>query len=141
MNGLTNSKKLLNPPAISIILTSVLLAGLSGCRSGVSLVPESVIVRDTVVVTKERILTDTLRLMKDTVVFQDRVKLEIKYQDSLVFVRATCPPDTIRINTVRVINNKVKEKSKFDKFVDNLSVLMLITFLLFIVIWIVRLTK
>ena len=92
-----NSKKLLNLPAISIILTSVLAAGLSGCRGTAQLIPESVIVRDTVIVTKERTLTDTLTILKDTVLYQDRVKLEVRYKDSLVFVQATCPPDTVTI--------------------------------------------
>lgn len=137
-----NSKKLLNLPAISIILTSVLAAGLSGCRGTAQLIPESVIVRDTVIVTKERTLTDTLTILKDTVLYQDRVKLEVKYKDSLVFVRATCPPDTVTVETIKVVTSKPeKQQSKFDKFVDNLSVLLLITFLLYIVYWVVRLTK
>ena len=137
-----NSKKLLNLPAISIILTSVLAAGLSGCRGTAQLIPESVIVRDTVIVTKERTLIDTLTILKDTVLYQDRVKLEVRYKDSLVFVQATCPPDTVTVETIKVVTSKPeKEQSKFDKFVDNLSVLLLITFLLYIVYWIVRLLK
>lgn len=137
-----NSKKLLNLPAISIILTSALLAVASGCRSTAQLIPESVIVRDTVIVTKERTLTDTLTILKDTVLYQDRVKVELKYRDKLVYVKAECPPDTVRIETIKVVTSKPeKQQSKFDKFVDNLSVLLLITFLLCIVYWIVRLLK
>ena len=137
-----NSKKLLNLPAISIILAAATLAGLSGCRSTAQLIPESVIVRDTVIVTKERTLTDTLTILKDTILYQDRVKVELKYRDKLVYVKAECPPDTVRVETIKVVTSKPeKQQSKFDKFVDNLSVLLLITFLLYIVYWIVRLLK
>ena len=137
-----NSKKLLNLPAISIILAAATLAGLSGCRGTAQLIPESVIVRDTVIVTKERTLTDTLTILKDTVLYQDRVKVELKYRDKLVYVKAECPPDTVTVETIKVVTSKPeKQQSKFDKFVDNLSVLLLITFLLYIVYWIVRLLK
>ena len=137
-----NSKKLLNLPAISIILAAATLAGLSGCRGTAQLIPESVIVRDTVIVTKERTLTDTLTILKDTVLYQDRVKVELKYRDKLVYVKAECPPDTVKVETIKVVTSKPeKQQSKFDKFVDNLSVLLLITFLLYIVYWIVRLLK
>jgi hypothetical protein len=137
-----NSKRLLNLPAISIILAAATLAGLSGCRGTAQLIPESVIVRDTVIVTKERTLTDTLTILKDTVLYQDRVKVELKYRDKLVYVKAECPPDTVRVETIKVVTSKPeKQQSKFDKFVDNLSVLLLITLLLCIVYWIVRLLK
>lgn len=137
-----NLKMLNNLPAISIILTSALLAVASGCRSTAQLIPESVIVRDTVIVTKERTLTDTLTILKDTVLYQDRVKVELKYRDKLVYVKAECPPDTVKVETIKVVTSKPeKQQSKFDKFVDNLSVLLLITFLLYVVYWIVRLLK
>jgi hypothetical protein len=137
-----NSKKLLNLPVTLLTLTIASLALVSGCRGTAQLIPESVIVRDTVIVTKERTLTDTLTILKDTVLYQDRVKLEVKYKDSLVFVQATCPPDTVTVETIKVVTSKPeKQQSKFDKFVDNLSVLLLITFLLYIVYWIVRLLK
>ncbi len=136
-----NLKNPPNLPVTSIILTIVLLAALSGCRAGAKLVPESVIVRDTVIVTKERVLTDTLRLLKDTVIFQDRVKLEVSYKDSLVFVRATCPPDTVTVETIKIVTQQRKERNKFDKFVDNLSVLILIAFVALVVVGIVKLSK
>jgi len=131
-----------NLPVISIILTSALLAGLNGCKSGAQLIPENVIVRDTVIVTKERTLTDTILLFKDTTIYQDRVKLKIDYRDSLVYVKVDCPSDTVRVNTIKIVTKKEEPKrSKFDRFVDNLSVLMLIAFLALIVGWIVKLSK
>lgn len=131
-----------NLPVISIILTSALLAALSGCKSGAQLIPESVIVRDTVIVTKERTLTDTILLFKDTVIYQDRVKLKVDFIDRFVKVKVDCPSDTVRINTIKVVTKKEEpKKSKFDRFVDTLSVLMLIAFLALIVGWVVKLSK
>jgi len=89
------------------------LAGVSGC-GGAKTLQESVIVRDTVVVTKERKLVDTLMLFRDTVIYQDRVKLKIEYRDNFINVEADCPPDTVRVETIKVINQKpVEKKSKW----------------------------
>ena len=139
--GLTNLKMLRNLPVISTILVAVTLAGLSGCRTATPIL-ENVIVRDTVIVTKERTLTDTILLFKDTTIYQDRVKLKIDFRDSLVYVKVDCPSDTIRVNTVKIVTKKEEpKKSKFDRFVDTLSVLMLIAFLALIIGWIVKFTK
>lgn len=136
-----NLKNLLNPPVASIVLMAAILAALSGCRAGAKLLPESVIVRDTVIVTKERVLTDTLTILKDTVLYQDRVRLEVSYKDSLVFVRATCPPDTVTVETIKIVTQQKKERSKLDKFVDNISVLLLIVLIALAAVWIVKLSK
>lgn len=136
-----NLKNLLNLPVASIVLTAAILAALSGCRAGAKLLPESVIVRDTVIVTKERVLTDTLTILKDTVLYQDRVRLEVSYKDSLVFVRATCPPDTVTVETIKIVTQQKKERSKLDKFVDNISVLLLIVLIALSAVWIVKLSK
>lgn len=95
--------------AILIILTSALAAGLSGCR-GAKPVLENVIVRDTVVVTQTRTLIDTLELFKDTVIYQDRVKLEIEYLDRFVKVKADCPSDTIRLTQTKIITRQAPSK-------------------------------
>jgi hypothetical protein len=95
--------------AILIILTSALAAGLSGCR-GAKPVLENVIVRDTVVVTQTRTLIDTLELFKDTVIFQDRVKLELEYRDRFVKVKVDCPSDTIRLTQTKIITRQAPSK-------------------------------
>jgi len=95
--------------AILIILTSALAAGLSGCR-GAKPVLENVIVRDTVVVTQTRTLIDTLELFKDTVIYQDRVKLEIEYLDRFVKVKVDCPSDTIRLTQTKIITRQAPSK-------------------------------
>lgn len=136
-----NLKKHLNLLATSTILTSVLLAGLSGCKNTASLIPESVIVRDTVIVTKERTLTDTLRLYKDTTIYKENVKLKVEFVDSLVYLEVDCPPDTVRMPLVIV---ETKQEKKENRFLDNikaLSVLFLIIFTGLFIIWLVKLTK
>jgi hypothetical protein len=81
---------------------------LSGCsaewhlkqakRKDASLSFGQVVVFDTIVITKERKLVDTLELFKDTIIYQDRVKLELKYlPGEKIRVSAECPPDSIRI--------------------------------------------
>ena len=137
-----NWKKHLNLPVISIILTSALLAGLNGCRATAQLIPESVIVRDTVIVTKERTLTDTLLLYKDTTIYQDRVKLKIDFIDRFVKVKVDCPSDTIRINTIKIVSGKEPEKkNQFVESTKSLSILFLIIFVGLLVIWLVKLLK
>ena len=105
-----------NYPLTRLALLMILiatLAGVSGC-GGAKMLQESVIVRDTVVVTKERKLVDTLMLFRDTTIYQDRVKLKIEYRDNFVRVEADCPPDTIRVETIKIINQKpVEKKSKW----------------------------
>ena len=92
-----------------LIIPSVILAVVSGC--GIAKPhQESVVVRDTVIVTKERKLVDTLTLFKDTTIYQDRVKVKIEYIDNFIKVEADCPSDTITVTQVKVVNQPIKEK-------------------------------
>ena len=102
--------KTLKPHQLALLITlSAILAVASGC-GGAKPVLENVIVRDTIVVTKERKLVDTLILFKDTVIYQDRVKVKIEYRDNFVRVEADCPPDTLRVETIKIVTQKPKEK-------------------------------
>ena len=108
MNGSMIWRKLRNRLVGLIIPMSVLLAVVS-CGTAKQ-VQESVIVRDTIVVTKERKLVDTLTLFKDTTIYQDRVKLKIEYIDNYVKVEADCPSDTVKVETIKIINQEPIEK-------------------------------
>lgn len=108
MNGSIIWRKLRNRLVGLIIPMSVLLAVVS-CGTAKQ-VQESVIVRDTVIVTKERKLVDTLTLFKDTTIYQDRVKVKIEYIDNFIKVEADCPSDTITVTQVKVVNQPIKEK-------------------------------
>lgn len=109
MNGSTTWKKFPQMRTALLIIPIAILAVVSGC-GGAKTLQESVVVRDTVVVTKERRLVDTLMLYKDTTIYQDRVKVKIEYRDNYVKIEADCPSDTITITQVKIVNQPIKEK-------------------------------
>ena len=110
MNGSTTWKRFPQMRTALLIIPIAILAVVSGC-GGAKTLQESVVVRDTVVVTKERRLVDTLMLYKDTTIYQDRVKLKIEYRDNYVKIEADCPSDTITVTQVKVVQAK-KDKPK-----------------------------
>ena len=109
MNGSTPSK--LNPNRLVMwtILLTAILAVVSSCAT-VKPVLESVIVRDTVIVTQTKYLTDTLELFKDTTIYQDKVRLQLQYIDRKVYVEATCLPDTIRVTQTKILTKEKKQR-------------------------------
>jgi hypothetical protein len=128
MNGLMNLKKRKSLLAALTIL-SVTLAGVSGCRTAQPIL-ESVIVRDTVIVTEPKYLLDTLEVMKDTVIYQDRVRLQLQYIDRKVVVEATCLPDTIRVTQTKILTKEPKRRGwNFDQMVFGALVVLLILYL------------
>jgi hypothetical protein len=92
-----------------IILLTATLAALSSCAT-VKPVLQSVVVRDTVIVTKTKYLTDTLELYKDTTIYQDKVRLQLQYIDRKVYVEATCLPDTIRVTQTKILTKERKQR-------------------------------
>ena len=129
MNGLMNLKKQKSLLAALTIL-SVTLAGVSGCRTAQPIL-ESVIVRDTVIVTDTKYLIDTLEVMKDTVIYQDKVRLQLQYIDRKVVVEAMCLPDTIRVTQTNVITKQEPKRKgwNFDQMVLCALVVLLILYL------------
>ena len=110
MNGLTIWKKFLLTRLVVLTIPIAIVAGVSGC-GGAKILQESVVVRDTVVVTKERVLYDTLIVQKDTILYQDRVRVEVKYlEGKRVVITAECPSDTIRVETIRIVNQAIQKR-------------------------------
>jgi len=139
MNGSTNLKKKKSLLAALTILI-VTLAGVSGCRTAQPIL-ESVIVRDTVIVTEPKYLIDTLEVMKDTVIYQDKVRLELKYIDRKVVVEALCEPDTIRVTQTKILTKQERKRKGwgFDEIVFTLA--FILVFAYFIKKWIDRLVE
>ena len=108
MNGLMIWRKFQRPQLARLTILIAILAALSSCGGAKSSL-ESVVVRDTIVITKERKLVDTLMLFRDTTIYQDRVKLKIEYRDNFVRVEAECPSDTIRVETIKIVNQEKKK--------------------------------
>lgn len=119
-----------NRPVTLTILTAAILAGVSGCRTAQPIL-ESVIVRDTVIVTEPKYLLDTLEVMKDTVIYQDKVRLQLQYIDRKVVVEATCLPDTIRVTQTKLITKQEPKRRvwNFDQLVVGALVVLLILYL------------
>jgi hypothetical protein len=110
MNGLTIWKRFLLTRLVVLTIPIAILAGVSGC-GGAKILQESVVVRDTVVVTKERVLHDTLIVQKDTTIYQDRVRVEVKWlKGKRIVITAECPSDTIRVETIRIVNQAIQKR-------------------------------
>ena len=139
MNGSMNSKKKKSLFAALTIL-SVTLAGVSGCRTAQPIL-ESVIVRDTVIVTETKYLLDTLEILKDTTIYQDKVRMQLKYIDRKVVVEAICEPDTIRVTQTKVLTKQEPKKKgwSFDEIVFTLA--FILVFAYFIKKWIDKLVE
>lgn len=137
MNGLTNLKKKKFPFAALTILIAT-LAAVSGCRTAQPIL-ESVIVKDTVIVTETKYLLDTLEVLKDTTIYQDKVRLQLKYIDRKVVVEATCLPDTVRVTQTKILAKQEPKKWNFDKAV--FTIIFVLVFAYFIKRWIDKLTE
>jgi hypothetical protein len=137
MNGLTNLKKKKFPFAALTILIAT-LAAVSGCRTAQPIL-ESVIVKDTVIVTETKYLLDTLEVLKDTTIYQDKVRLQLKYIDRKVVVEATCEPDTIRVTQTKILAKQEPKKWNFDKAV--FTIIFVLVFAYLIKRWIDKLTE
>jgi len=131
MNGSTNLRKLLNRPVALTILTAAILAAVSGCRTAQPIL-ESVIVKDTVIVTDTKYLIDTLEVMKDTVIYQDKVRLQLQYIDRKVVVKGVCEPDTVRVTQTKVITTSQPKIRKWtlESMLGGLAFVLTIVYLL-----------
>ena len=109
MNGSTPLKINPNRLAMWILPMAATLAVVSSCAT-VKPILQSVIVRDTVIVTQTKYLTDTLELFKDTTIYQDKVRLQLQYIDRKVYVEATCLPDTIRVTQTKILTKEKKQR-------------------------------
>ena len=139
MNGSINLRKLLSRPVTLTILTAAILAAVSGCRTAQPIL-ESVTVRDTVIVTDTKYLLDTLEVMKDTVIYQDKVRLQLQYIDRKVVVEATCLPDTIRVTQTKILTKQTKRRGwGIDQML--LGAILILTILYFFKRWVDKLTE
>ena len=128
-----------NLRATSIVLMSALLVVANSCRTAKPIL-QSVIVKDTVIVTETKYLLDTLEVLKDTVIYQDKVRLQMQYVDRRVVVEATCLPDTVRVTQTKIVaKEQPKRDWNFDKVV--FSVLFLAVFAYSVKRWIDKLTE
>jgi hypothetical protein len=83
---------------------------------------------DTIVVTRERKVTDTIVMNDvDTITIErDRVRVRLVRSYDTLMVEGTCLPDTIRIDVIREIPQVVQPRRWRDRFNLWLSVVLLI---------------
>ena len=139
MNGSMNSKKKKSLFAALTILIAT-LAGVSGCRTAQPIL-ESVIVKDTVIVTETKYLLDTLEILKDTTIYQDKVRMQLKYIDRKVVVEAACLPDTIRVTQTKLLTKQEPKRKgwSFDQMIG--ALLFILVFAYLIKRWVDKLTE
>ncbi len=105
------------------------------------LTPQESINIDTVIVTKEKTLTDTLILndVDSVIVTQDRVVTKIWRQYDTLRVETTCPPDTVRIVIEKECPPQVKytPQTFWQKFGKSVLWIAIIVVALLLVRWIV----
>ena len=119
---------------------AAILAAVSGCRTAQPIL-ESVIVKDTVIVTETKYLIDTLEVMKDTVIYQDKVRMELKYIDRKVVIETICEPDTIRVTQTKVLTKQEPKRKgwNFDQMIG--ALLFILVFAYLIKRWVDKLTE
>lgn len=93
-----------------------------------SIVKPTAVRFDTIVVTRERKLTDTIVMNDiDTITIErDRVRVRLVRSYDTLMVEGTCLPDTIRIDVIREIPQVVQPRRWRDQFNLWLSVVLLI---------------
>ena len=139
MNGSMNLKKR-KSLFVALTILSATLAGVSGCRTAQPIL-QSVIVKDTVIVTETKYLIDTLEVMKDTVIYQDKVRVQLQYIDRKVVVEAACLPDTIRITQTKIVAKQEPKVKKWtlESYLGALA--FILTFAYLIKRWVDKLTE
>ena len=93
-----------------------------------SIVKPTAVRFDTIVVTKERKLTDTIVMNDvDTITIErDRVRVRLVRSYDTLMVEGTCLPDTIKIDVIREIPQVVQPRRWRDQFNLWVSVVLLI---------------
>ena len=84
---------------------------------------------DTTVITKERVLMDTVEILRDTTIIQDGVVVKLQYVDRFIYVNAKCVPDTVSVTKYIRQKVSVPARKKNYSFLWQLSFAALIIFL------------
>ena len=94
---------------------------------------------DTIVVTKERKITDTIVMRdRDTITIEnDRVRVRLVRSYDTLMVEGTCLPDTIRIDVIREIPQVVQRRSFFGRGLDRVAAWVSFVALVFTIVFVV----
>ena len=105
-----------------------------------SIVKPTAVRFDTIVVTKERKLTDTIVMnQRDTITIErDRVRVRLVRSYDTLMVEGTCVSDTIRIDVIREIPQLVQRRSFFTKGDRVFGWLLFVALVVGVVLYIAR---
>lgn len=97
---------------IAVILITILVSACGGAKQ----VQSNVTVTEYVV--RDRVVHDTVPVMRDTTIYRDSVRIEIRYikdvagSETSMALKAECPPSKVRVVTQTVTVDKYKEERK-----------------------------
>lgn len=126
---------------VAVILTALIVSACGGAKK----VQSSVTVTEYII--KERVVRDTVELMKDTVIYKDSVQIKIQYikdeagnVTSMAF-EAECPPSKVKVitQTITVEAQKKQRAPWWNRFVWPLA--FIVSFVSVAALWIKRLMK
>jgi hypothetical protein len=94
--------------------------------------------RDTVIVTQERLLKDTIEVYKDTIIWQDRVRVEVQWKEREIILSAQCLSDTIVVTKTISTTELVKPRT-WKQLVDTwLALALVLVSLVYLVYYLVK---
>ena len=126
---------------IAVILTALLVSACGGAKQ----VQSSVTVTEYVI--KERVVHDTVPVMRDTTIYKDSVRIEIRYIKNAagivdkVYLKADCPPSKVRVITQTVTIEKVRKQRTPFWSGALWALVVVISVVSIAALWINRLTK
>lgn len=97
---------------LTVILITILVSACGGAKQ----VQSNVTVTEYVV--RDRVVHDTVPVMRDTTIYRDSVRIEIRYIKDVaggktsMALKAECPPSKVRVVTQTVTVDKEKEERK-----------------------------
>jgi len=126
---------------IAVILIAIVVSACGGAKQ----VQSNVTVTEYVI--KERVVHDTVPVMRDTTIYRDSVRIEIRYIKNevgvvdKVYLKADCPPSKLKVvtQTVTVEKEKRERKPWWSRFIWPAA--FIVSFVSIAAIWLKRLMR
>jgi hypothetical protein len=126
---------------IAVILIAIVVSACGGAKQ----VQSNVTVTEYVI--KERVVHDTVPVMRDTTIYRDSVRIEIRYIKNevgvvdKVYLKADCPPSKLKVvtQTVTVEKEKRERKPWWSRFIWPAA--FIVSFVSIAALWLKRLMR
>jgi hypothetical protein len=126
---------------VTVILITILVSACGGAKQ----VQSNVTVTEYVV--RDRVVHDTVPVMRDTTIYRDSVRIEIRYikgvagGETNMALKAECPPSKVRVITQTVTIEKVRKQRTPFWSGALWALVVVISVVSIAALWINRLTK